>query len=148
MSEDVILLAGLPGCGKTTHLCQMCQEGWLVFDDYKAEAIDRCSAFRMSRKFASLISAIRNGLKCAVADIDFCKTESRGEAESVLLEQVPGINLGWYFFENNPSACKANIRRRNRDRLQNDLEKLHEYCGFYRIPPGAHVLPVWPKSKI
>src|SRR5271167_3336935 len=51
MSEDVILLAGLPGCGKTTHLCQMCGDGWLVFDDFKAKAFCDSSAFRKSRKF-------------------------------------------------------------------------------------------------
>jgi len=81
MSEDVILLVGLPGCGKTTYLCQMCQESWLVFDDYKAEAIGNCSAFRKSSKFEVLIRALCDGLRCAVADIDFCKTESRIEAE-------------------------------------------------------------------
>jgi len=145
MSENVILLAGLPGCGKTTYLCQMSQDGWLVFDDYKAKAFDDSSAFRKSRKFRALISALRNGLRCAVADIDFCKTESREEAESVLSAEVPGVKLCWRFFENDPPACEANIRSRNRPRLQTDLEKLHGYSAFYRIPQGADVLPIWPK---
>jgi len=143
MNQNVILLAGLPGCGKTTHLCQMHRDGWLVFDDYKAEAVDDCSAFRKSRKFGALVSALRDGLKCAVADIDFCKTESRAEAESVLFVEVPGVKLRWRFFENSPSACEANIRSRNRSSLPNDLEKLHKYSLLYRIPLGAEVLPVW-----
>lgn len=147
MSKDVILLAGLPGSGKTTHLCQMRRDGWLVFDDYKAKALDDCSAFRKSRKFSALISALRDGLSCAVADIDFCRTESRQGAESVLLAEVPGVRVGWRFFENDPSACEANIRSRKSPRLQIDLEKLHEYYGFYCIPEGADVLPIGRNSQ-
>jgi len=142
MSEGVILLAGLPGCGKTTHLCQMCRDGWLVFDDFKAEAFDDSSAFRKSRKFRTLFSALRDGLRCAVADIDFCKTKSREEEESVLLREVPVVKLEWRFFENDPSACEANIRSRNRPSLQTDLKKLYEYSALYRIPQGADVFGV------
>ena len=142
MSEDVILLAGLPGCGKTTHLCRMCRDGWLVFDDFKANAFDDSSAFCKSRKFRTLISALHDGLKCAVADIDFCKTKSRAEAERVLRAEVPGVKLGWLFFANDCPACEANIRRRDRPSRQTDLEKLHEYSAFYGIPQGADVLRI------
>jgi hypothetical protein len=142
MSEGVILLAGLPGCGKTTHLCQMCQDGWLVFDDFKASAFDDSSAFRKSRKCRTLISALRDSLRCAVADIDFCDTKSRAEAESVLMSEVPGVELGWRFFVNDCSTCEANIRNRNRASLGTDLKKLHKYSALYRIPQGAGVLPI------
>ncbi|HMB84628.1 MAG TPA: hypothetical protein VKI40_11330 [Terriglobales bacterium] len=147
MSEDVILLAGLPGCGKTTHLCQMCRDGWLVFDDFKADAIDNSSMFRKSRKFRALISALSDGVKCAVADIDFCDAESREKAESVLLAEIPRVKLGWRFFADDRSACEANIRSRNRPSLQADLKKLHEYYALYRIPQGAAVLPIGRNSQ-
>jgi hypothetical protein len=143
-TATIILLAGLPGCGKTTHLCQMCRDGWLVFDDFKADAPDSSSVFNKSRKFRTLVCALRDGLKCAVADIDFCKPESRAEAMSTLLADVPGIRADWWFFENCSAKCETNIRNRNRDSLQKDLEKLHEYSGLYCIPQGADVLPVGP----
>jgi tRNA splicing ligase len=147
MSEDVILLAGLPGCGKTTHLCQMCRDGWLAFDDFKANAFDDCSEFGKSRKFRALISALRDGLKCAVADIDFCKTKSREEAVSVLLAEIPGVKIAWRFFVNDPSVCEENIRSRKRPSLQIDLKKLHEYSKIYDIPHGANVLPIGRTSQ-
>jgi hypothetical protein len=141
-AANIILLAGLPGCGKTTHLCRMCRDGWLVFDDFKADAHDSSSVFNKSRKFRSLVCALRDGLKCAVADINFCKAESRAEAMSTLLAEVPSIKADWLFFENCPAICEANIRDRNRASLQQDLEKLHEYSELYCIPHGAHVLPI------
>jgi GTPase SAR1 family protein len=137
MTEDVILLAGLPGCGKTTLLCQMCRDGWSVFDDFKADAHDNSSVFNKSRKFRALVSALHDGLKCAVADIDFCTAESREEAVSVLLAEVPGVMVGWRFFENCPSTCEANIRNRHRASLREDLEKLHKYSALDCIPQGG-----------
>jgi hypothetical protein len=142
MNEQLILIAGLPGSGKTTYLCRMLRDGWLVFDDYKAEALEDCSKFGSSRKLLPLISALRASLRCAVADIDFCRTESRHEAEDALREQVPGVSLCWHFFENDPLACEANIRRRNRDCLQRELGFLQELSPGYLIPDGAVVFAV------
>lgn len=139
---EVILLAGLPGSGKTTHLCQMLRDGWLVFDDYKAQALEDCSKFGSSRKFLPLISALRCGLSCVVADIDFCRVESREEAECLLLAIVPGLKLRWRFFKNDPSACEANVRTRDRRQLETELSNLRRYAESYNIPQGADTLPV------
>jgi len=142
MAELLILMAGLPGSGKTTRLCHMLREHWLLFDDYKREAFNDCSKFRDSRKFRALVSALRDGVRCAVADIHFCKTEPREEAEDALREEVPGVSPYWQFFENDPVACEENIRHRNRDCLQKELENLQDLSRAYHIPPGAVVFSV------
>jgi hypothetical protein len=147
MNEDVILLAGLPGCGKTTYLCQMFREGWLVFDDFKAMAFNDCSKFRNSRKFRALTRALRDGLKCAVADIDFCSTESREEAERELLVEVPGVRHGWIFFANDPAACEMNIRRRNRSCFEGELDYVRRHSASYDIPQNAVVFPIGRKPS-
>jgi predicted kinase len=139
---EIMLLAGLPGSGKTTHLCRMLADGWLTFDDYKAQAFEDCSRFGSSRKFLPLISALRAGLKCVVADIDFCKPESREEAEGLLFAIFPNVQLHWLFFENNPSACEANVRNRNSASWEIELKKVREYSASYSIPRNADVLPV------
>jgi hypothetical protein len=146
MGEGVVVVAGLPGSGKTTCLCQMCRDGWIVFDDFKANAYENSSAFRDSRKLRAVLTALRDDLKCVIADIDFCKTDSRSEAECVLLSEVPGVKLAWRFFANNYHACETNIKRRNRPSLQADLDKLREYSTQYQIPVGAETLPVGAKS--
>lgn len=48
----------------------------MVFDDFKALAYEDCSKFRNSRKLSALLAALRNGLSCVVADIDFCDDAS------------------------------------------------------------------------
>ena len=139
-SERVILVAGLPGSGKTTLLSRMSRNGWSIFDDYKRGAPDL--VFRNSLVFQDLVGAVRDGHKCVVADIHFCKTEARVEAEGSLREEVPGITLGWRFFDNDPLACEANIRNRNRDCFQSELEYVQQLSPSYRIPQGAIVFPI------
>lgn len=140
---ETILIAGLPGSGKTTYLETLQQEGWLVFDDFKANAYNDSSVFWHSRNYEALLMALREGQKCVVVDIDFCKTESRHEADTALREQIPGLNFNWLFFENDFQACQANVRRRASQSIEENLRALDEYHAVYRIPIGAQVIPVW-----
>jgi hypothetical protein len=133
------MVAGLPGCGKTTYLDELRREGWLAFDDFKAGAIDDSSAFDRSRQFEALLAGLRDGRRCVVADIDFCKQESRVEAESVLRAAVPGLEIRWCFFAHDARTCEKNIQRRNRDSLEADTRELRKYSSVYSIPTGAHV---------
>ena len=136
----VLLVPGTPGCGKTTPLCQMCRDGWTVFDDFKANAFNHSSGFVVSRKFSALLAALRDDLRCVLADIDFCKPDPRAEAESVLRIEAPGLNLAWKFFANDSPACEANIRRRGRASLASDLENLRKYSAIYYIPPAMETI--------
>lgn len=131
----VLLVVGLPGCGKSTYLSRLARDGWTPFDDFKANAHNDSSHFREARHYNALVAALERGLKCAVADIDFCRLEARTEAEQVLREVARGSPLEWAFFENNSERCEANIRRRARPSLAIELRKLQEYSRLYS-PPG------------
>jgi hypothetical protein len=92
--------------------------------------------------------ALREGQKCLVADIDFCKANSRYEAETALRTQVHDLMLSWLFFENDFHACQANIRRRASQSIEDNLRALHEYRALYQIPIGAQVIPVWQSGAL
>lgn len=139
MTPKILMIAGLPGCGKTTYLDELRREGWSAFDDFKAGAIDDSSQFDKSRQFETLIAALREGRRCVVADIDFCKSESRAEAEKVLRVTVPRVEICWCFFARDERACEENIKRRNRDSLEAGIRELRRYSRVYSIPLGAHV---------
>jgi GTPase SAR1 family protein len=142
MDEGLLFVVGLPGCGKTTLLNRLHQEGWRTFDNFKASAHNDSPRFRDSRSFATLISAVRQGRACVVADIDFCKTTARTEAEHVLGESAPLVRFAWWFFENDPQRCETNIWKRTRDSIDEDLRKMFDYSKLYKIPSGAPVLPI------
>jgi hypothetical protein len=87
--------------------------------------------------------ALREGQKCVVADIDFCKSTSRHEAEAALREQIQALRLSWLFFENDFQACQANIRRRASLSIEDNLRALDKYLALYQIPIDGQVIPVW-----
>lgn len=87
-----------------------------------------------------MIDALDDGLRCVVADIDFCASKSRREAEDTLRAEVPGASIEWRFFANEVEVCEDNIRRRNRCSLPEELSKLHAYSRCYEIPDNAQVL--------
>jgi predicted kinase len=147
MVGEVILIAGLPGSGKTVYMEPLRQAGWNIFDDFKANAYNDSSIFFHSQNYEPLLKALREGQKCVVADIDFCKTDSRNEAELVLRRQLPDVKLSWLFFANDIHACQANIKRRASRSIDDNLRALSNYCVQYHIPTCAHVIPVWQPSE-
>lgn len=137
--SKVIVVAGLPGCGKSTYLKVLCRHGWRAFDDYKANAIGDSSEFRKSRWFNSLFEFLSKGDSCAIADIDFCRAEARKEVDDVIRDAFPNVKICWRFFEGDVRSCQENIKMRNRASVEDELRKLTEYASTYSVPDGADV---------
>ena len=98
--------------------------------------------FTDSRHYPQLIRDLREGKDCLIADIAFCDTWRRIEAEQVVKCDVPSVEINWLFFENDPEKCKANARTRNRSNLKEELQNICELSKKYHIPLGVEVKPV------
>src|SRR5271166_5289503 len=110
MNPEVLILVGLPGCGKTTYLEELRREGWADFDDFKSGAVDNSPEFRKSFRFVALVASLHAGRRCVVADIDFCCSNSREEACNVLSYLLPTLKIRWCFFAPDTEACEKNVR--------------------------------------
>lgn len=143
MTARVIFVAGLPGSGKTPYLESLRVDGWRVFDDFQADAKLNSPAFRNSRNYDDLLSALRSGQRCVVADMRFCIAAYRGQAEALLRREVPDAQVELQFFANDPQQCEANIRGNAERHPGRRLEKLNEYASAYTIPVGSAAMHVW-----
>ena len=96
-------IVGLPGSGKTPYLRRLQTEGWVIFDDYQANADGNSPRFRAGRLYDELVKALRDGKRCAVADMKFCRPQDREEASNNLEEDVPASSFAGSFSRTTPS---------------------------------------------
>ena len=115
-----------------------------LFDDFKANAIDDNSDFSYARRLKELFSKLQDGILCIVSDIDFCRVVARQEAEKCILQKMPEVEIEWWFFANDPEACKRNIIQRGRN-IKTELNNVDRYARQYEIPSESKIIPVWPK---
>jgi predicted kinase len=140
--SKVVFVVGLPGSGKSTYINSHIIEDSIFIDDYKANANNHSSSFSDSIHYKELVDNLNAEIECFVIDIDFCDSLARAEAAQVLNSEIPGINIEWIFFENNPNRCRANVIKRNRVSLANDIAAITKYSSLYVIPSGVNQLPV------
>jgi len=139
----LILLGGLPGSGKTTHMDQLAKDGWVLYDDFQANAYDNSPRFPKARRYAELIQDLRRGHKCVVADIRFVCADYRTEAQRVLQEDVGELSLEWRLFANDPLQCTQNIQFAVGSRQAAPrLVALKEFSRKYSLPSGVVPMPV------
>jgi predicted kinase len=147
MVGKVVFVAGLPGSGKSEYVCKLTKDiGGEPIHDFKNEAINNNPNFNFSRHFERLIAGLNAGRTFVVADVGFCSTQSRRQANEFVRQLAPGAEIKWCFFENEPEQCKRNARARAevtpRD-LQREIDLIEYYSPHYYIPPGSTTMPVW-----
>jgi hypothetical protein len=141
-----IFIVGLPGSGKTHHLQKLEREfDALVFDDFKARALNDNPAFDHARRLPELVNGLRSGRVCIVADIDFCRKEARCEAKDYLEAAIPRIEIDWHFFANDLARCRQNVLKDKTSTKRNAaarLRQIERFSVLYQIPSNANVLQV------
>lgn len=138
----LILVAGLPGSGKSRWIKSQEDGDLQTFDDFHADAVNNSSDPTAARDFERLLASLRKGCTCMVIDIAFCDPARRARLVDAVRRRVPEVEVSLRCFENDPEACRANLRSNCAARSA----KIDEFSPVYDIPPEAEVLPVWRPS--
>ncbi len=120
--NKIICIVGLPGSGKTYYANTF--KNVLLLDDI----------FDLSYLPEEMIQDI------IITDPFFCHEHIRNLAQNVL-ESKYNVTPEWYFFENDPESCIANVIKRNDGRKVFDFIKM--LSQKYVIPCEYTPIPVW-----
>ncbi|MCB0337022.1 MAG: hypothetical protein KDD62_11980 [Bdellovibrionales bacterium] len=144
MSSKLTIVVGLPGSGKSHYIRERSANvAGSCVEDYMAFPYDDSRHFTDSQYYSTLVSNLRGGKDCIIADIFFCDTALRNEAEQVIAKDCSSSIIEWIFFANDPKSCRENATRRNRKIVDHDLVMIDKLTRKYFIPLGSTELPVW-----
>ena len=129
MMTRVVLVAGLPGSGKTHYAleCLKDKEGLLI-DDIKDIFI--------------LKDVLEHNRVVYITDPHFCLGGVREKAER-LINSLAKVQVEWVFFENNPDKCKRNVEYRDDGRKVDAT--LRHLSKHYKPPENA--LTIWQPGQ-
>jgi hypothetical protein len=72
------------------------------YDDFHGNAINNSAAVEASKHYIALITNVRNGKTCAVADIAFCDETRLHALITTIAREVPGTPIEVVYFEKRP----------------------------------------------
>lgn len=128
----ILIVIGLPGSGKTTHvLNHLKQDDNFFIDDFSLN-LDKIKEFKESGLQKLIIA---DPQLCFVDETEIIKTLKSLVSEKFLYEII--------YFENNVEQCIKNIKNRNDGRLISEFIMRNVYTKHYVIPKYAITLPVY-----
>lgn len=150
--QKITIIIGLPWSWKSTYISN---NSWfskaIICDDYHKSSMNHSREFNDSIYFSDIKHGLIQKKDLVLADIAWCKKE-RLEAiinaiSSLLDELQTEATIEYLYFENNPSACKANIIHRNRsERVERELEFIDSFSSLYHIPLNAVTIPIYTQT--
>lgn len=124
----ITCVVGLPGSGKSHHICSNRSHQDWVTDDIQ-------SLISLPHELSVYVLHT-----LWIADPFFCISSTRQKATKILVDKY-GVSPEWIYFENAPEKCKVNVQHRPDGRkvlgLINSLSKVYE------IPPDVTPLTIW-----
>src|SRR5687768_11341227 len=96
----IVFIVGTPGSGKSYLGRKLAKELGGIF-------LDDTTNVRFFKHFAKKYQVLVNAHPC------LCNPKQRNKAVEEILRVLPDAEFSWHFFENDYSACKENIHRRN-----------------------------------
>jgi hypothetical protein len=130
-------ILGLCGAGKT----------WLA-DRIVASAKFDGDFLNDPTQHAALITALRSGQDCVVAEIAYCQETYRQQIVQELTMAVPGVMIKWLCIENDLFRANKNCHERtNKGEAVGHVAINRQVSPVYTYPEGAVILRMWTKES-
>ena len=141
---QLVILGGLPGSGKTHYAKGLEEEGWIFYDDSQQRAAGDSPRFHASRQYEELVSRLRAGRWCIVADIRVVHDKYREDAAATLRQDLGNLLFELHLFENKPRQCAENVRKaQDGRRVESRLHAIALWSKHYSAPRNAVLHRVW-----
>ncbi len=142
MNQEIIIIIGLPGSGKSTYLAQK-YINEIVFDDFHKY---NKKLFEESIYYSDFLAALQKEKKIVLSDISYCRSEKLNNIENKIRELKNNVNITKIYFENNPKLCKKNVLYRDRKSAGLEIKLINKLSQKYIIPKEA--IPIQIKTFI
>ena len=130
--QETILVAGLPGSGKTRLGKRLAEEkGYLLLDDISTLSDDANTFLQQFHTATGLV----------ITDPMFCYGKVRDQATEVIRKVFPTATQTWIFFENDPKQCLLNATRRSEHKPVSLF--IDDVSKEYSPPDNATLIPVY-----
>ncbi len=144
MNGRLVIVAGLPGSGKTTYLEKIkSRKNTAVYDDYRGHLLGRPNVPQFNEYFVPVLSGLQEGKEVWVCDIMFCISRYRNEFLMAIVQSFRDVQVDYVFFENNPAVCKQRVKTRNRSAevVDRELKLIDEITEQYSVV-GVNIVGV------
>jgi hypothetical protein len=141
----VIFLVGLCGAGKTRKAVEMQRRGFVFVEGIEGNPSEK-------KRF---IDTLRAGKNCVGEELQTLTAWYRAHIKTLLRTAVPGVDVEFWFFENNIIKAAINVLCRPPDKSVEDHLLINgRIVDSYSIPadPNAVILPIerptlWPGGR-
>ena len=127
--NDIILVIGLPGSGKSYLLAHVPEPEDIILDDFN--------------DMTSLPATIPEGSRLYIASLHLCV--SWESSISVLQGRYEKCSISTIFFENAPEKAIRNVHSRNDGRVISDAY-IRWISRNYKIPPDQEIWKIYEGS--
>ena len=116
---SLIILIGLPACGKTTYYNEVIDNNYKFYDDFISDIYD-----------GNLLKDIKNNVKICISDPRLCNFNTFEQIMKEVEKYITKDKIKLILFRNNKLSSLINASKRNKKNVNNMIEM---YSSIYKI---------------